>query len=507
MIEIKLINTMRSLKLMTFRMLLLGIAIFMLASPSMGQAPEAFNYQGIALDAKGVPVASKKISLRVSILQETSQGAVVMQETHSPTTDKFGQFSVNIGEGNSILGKLSNVKWGNFSHFLKTEIDIAGGVNFIIAGVSQLLSVPYALFSAESSNKYVKVDTVKRNTGFGDSLLLSNTTGIDNLAVGYASLSLNTTGRLNTSVGNYSLNQNKTGSNNSVFGVGSLNRNTSGSSNTVGGVNAMYFNSTGNFNTSIGNSSLYQHPSGTGNSSIGFNSMYSLTSGNFNTSYGYRSFYSPRFGNNNVAVGYQAGNGLDSGSNNIFIGPNAGNNASFSKLNNKLVISNSTSNRPLIYGDFDNQTMRINGYLDSPVVWNMLGFEDAYANDHINKYEIDKGPLIYGRYFFGQYGDLIIQGQSRVYTGNIHFVTGSNVTGADAPTQRLVIMANGKVGIGNFNTQAPRAKLEVQDGDVYISNPNKGIIMTSPNGNCWRVTMDNNGNFVRTQISCPTYNN
>jgi hypothetical protein len=137
----------------------------------------------------------------------------------------------------------------------------------------------------------------------------------------------------------------------------------------------------------------------------------------------------------------------------------------------------------------------------------MLGFVDANANDHIAKYEIDKVPLIYGRYFFGQYGDLIIQGQSGGYTGNIHFVTGSNVKGADAPSQRLVIMANGKVGIGDFNTQAPRAKLEVQDGDVYISNPNKGIIMTSPNGNCWRVTLDNSGNFIRTQISCPTYNN
>jgi uncharacterized protein (TIGR02145 family) len=140
-------------------MLLLGIAVFMLASPSMGQAPEAFNYQGIALDAKGIPVASKKISLRVSILQETSQGAVVMQETHSPTTDKFGQFSVNIGEGASSIGKMSEVKWAGKKHFLKTEIDINGANGFILAGNTQLLSVPYAKYADLVSVKKVN-DTI-----------------------------------------------------------------------------------------------------------------------------------------------------------------------------------------------------------------------------------------------------------------------------------------------------------------------------------------------------------
>ncbi|MFT3680457.1 MAG: IPT/TIG domain-containing protein [Ferruginibacter sp.] len=59
---------------------------------------------------------------------------------------------------------------------------------------------------------------------------------------------------------------------------------------------------------------------------------------------------------------------------------------------------------------------------------------------------------------------------------------------------------SGNIGIG-INS-AP-SKLTVGGGDVYITDVGSGIIMKSPNGNCWRVTIDNNGNLVRTQITCP----
>jgi len=45
----------------------------------------------------------------------------------------------------------------------------------------------------------------------------------------------------------------------------------------------------------------------------------------------------------------------------------------------------------------------------------------------------------------------------------------------------------------------------VKDGDVFVSNPANGIILKSPNGSCWRVTIDDTGNFVRTSIPCPVY--
>jgi hypothetical protein len=56
----------------------------------------------------------------------------------------------------------------------------------------------------------------------------------------------------------------------------------------------------------------------------------------------------------------------------------------------------------------------------------------------------------------------------------------------------------GKVGIGTSN---PVARLQVADGDIYIQDINKGIIMKSPDGNCWRGTLNNNGQLEFTKLA------
>ncbi|MBT8234351.1 MAG: hypothetical protein HKO66_15670, partial [Saprospiraceae bacterium] len=66
--------------------------------------------------------------------------------------------------------------------------------------------------------------------------------------------------------------------------------------------------------------------------------------------------------------------------------------------------------------------------------------------------------------------------------------------------ERRRISENGNVGIG---TDDPFSKLEIKDGDIYINDINNGVIMKSPNGNCWRMTVDDTGNFVSTAITCP----
>jgi hypothetical protein len=84
--------------------------------------------------------------------------------------------------------------------------------------------------------------------------------------------------------------------------------------------------------------------------------------------------------------------------------------------------------------------------------------------------------------------------------GSIRFYTGWNANSTFSSNERLRIDFNGNIGIG---TEQPKAKLEVKNGDVYVNDATKGIILKSPNGNCWRVTIDDTGNFVRTQITCP----
>jgi hypothetical protein len=80
--------------------------------------------------------------------------------------------------------------------------------------------------------------------------------------------------------------------------------------------------------------------------------------------------------------------------------------------------------------------------------------------------------------------------------GLIKFNTGGN----GDEYERMRIDNVGNVGIGTIN---PKAKLQVANGDIFISEISKGIIMKSPDGNCWRGVLDNNGNLTFTAIECP----
>jgi hypothetical protein len=73
--------------------------------------------------------------------------------------------SIEIGSGTSPVGTIGSINWGNGTYFLKTETDPTNGTNYSISGTSQLLSVPYALHSANG---------VKGVSTSGDTLFLSN---------------------------------------------------------------------------------------------------------------------------------------------------------------------------------------------------------------------------------------------------------------------------------------------------------------------------------------------
>lgn len=115
------------------------------------QVPESFKYQAVIRNSSGEIVNDKTISLKISIVKGDEIRDIVYEETHSVTTNQYGLISLNIGQGNSA-NDFSIIQWGNDSYFTQIEMDLDGGGDFTMLGVSQLLSVPYALYAKNVMN-------------------------------------------------------------------------------------------------------------------------------------------------------------------------------------------------------------------------------------------------------------------------------------------------------------------------------------------------------------------
>ena len=116
------------------------------------QSPSAFKYQAAVRDNTGKLIANKLVAFKISLLQGSENGTSVYAERHSIATNDFGVANFNIGGGNPLQGIFSNIDWGNGPYFLKIELDLNNGTNYVFMGTSQLLSVPYALYAAKSAN-------------------------------------------------------------------------------------------------------------------------------------------------------------------------------------------------------------------------------------------------------------------------------------------------------------------------------------------------------------------
>ena len=108
---------------------------------SLAQAPQTMSYQAVIRDASGNLITEQEIGMKISILKGTADGMEVYTETMTPTTNKNGLVSIEIG----VEAGFADIDWSDGPYFLKTETDPEGGMSYTISGTNQLLSVPYAL--------------------------------------------------------------------------------------------------------------------------------------------------------------------------------------------------------------------------------------------------------------------------------------------------------------------------------------------------------------------------
>ena len=126
-------------------------AMAMTVATLVAQVPQGFTYQAVVRQANGAAVASQQVSLRLSLLQGSANGTAAYVETHTPTTDAAGLFTVVVGQGTAQTGTFSSVDWSNGPWYVQTEVDPQGGSSYSLTATQQLLAVPYALYAANAS--------------------------------------------------------------------------------------------------------------------------------------------------------------------------------------------------------------------------------------------------------------------------------------------------------------------------------------------------------------------
>ena len=128
------------------------LTLLLISQVLFAQAPQATSYQAVIRNSSGNVLANQLVKVRFSMRDSAANGTLVFQETQTSTTNAQGLINLFAGQGTAVTGTFADINWGSQSKFLQTEIDIAGGSNYTDMGTTQLMSVPYSLYSNAAAN-------------------------------------------------------------------------------------------------------------------------------------------------------------------------------------------------------------------------------------------------------------------------------------------------------------------------------------------------------------------
>jgi len=194
-------------------------------------------------------------------------------------------------------------------------------IKALVLAVAAMLVISIKLASADHEST--------SNTFYGQGAGVSNAGENHDTFIGAVAGFSNTTGKNNTFLGNGTGLSNTTGTSNTFIG------DVAGNSNTIGG-----------YNTFIGQGTGF-HSIGDNNTFLGVSAGGSNTTGASNTFLGHLAGYNNQIGNANVFLGHGAGYS-ERGSNKLYI---------------DNCLGGAPCAFPLIYGEFDNRILKINGTL------------------------------------------------------------------------------------------------------------------------------------------------
>jgi hypothetical protein len=132
-------------------LLIIALAHILISSSIFAQVPQKMSYQAVIRNSNDSLLVSTPVGMRISLVQGVPTGTVVFSETQTATTNANGLVSLQIGTGTALSGTFAGIDWAAGPYYVKTETDLSGGTNYTITSSNELLSVPYALFSANGT--------------------------------------------------------------------------------------------------------------------------------------------------------------------------------------------------------------------------------------------------------------------------------------------------------------------------------------------------------------------
>jgi hypothetical protein len=350
----------------------------------------------------------------------------------------------------------------------------------------------------------------------GGNRILS-TAGTNNLFAGLGAGAGITTGTGNAFFGQQAGQANSGGSNNSFFGVNAGPVNTTGFQLSFFGRDAGASNTTGSFNSFFGRSAGLSNTTGSGNSFFGQDAGLFNTTGQTNAYFGNSAGRSNTLGSNNAFFGTFAGYGNTTGASNAFFGYAAG-------------LSNTTAVANAFFGDsagFSNTTGSSNAFFGaiagaatttgahnaffgaSAGVSTTTGAHNAFFGSGAGATNTGTGNT-----FIGRSADFNVTNATGNNNTLLGFVTraasgvsnataigvGAQVTQSDSLVLGRVGGLAPNVGIG---TTAPRTKLHLVGGELYVDAIGQGVVLRAPGGACFELTVTNAGALTTTAMTCP----
>lgn len=140
---------------------IIAIAALLAAAIAFAQtgAPAGFNYQAVPRKSDGAAFApGTTLKVRFQIRENNADGPVRFAEIQSLIVNQQGAVSAVVGAGNALSGQphdMNGIHWGGNPYFLAVSVDANSNGTFETNenfGASQLMSVPYALYAAESGS-------------------------------------------------------------------------------------------------------------------------------------------------------------------------------------------------------------------------------------------------------------------------------------------------------------------------------------------------------------------